>query len=402
MFNVYRKMWAAVAFILCLVSVVYAYSGGSGTLPDPYQIATVLDWNDLMKTSSDWNKYFIMTDDVDLQSFAITPVGNSTTDFNGVFDGDGYVIYNAIIKMDSNSYVGLFGRVGAGGRIRNLGVEDVNMTGNSYVGGLAGYNYGDINDCYVTGMVTGKSSYVGGLTGRNSGTGTITGCYEIITVTADSSSYVGGLAGSNLGGTIQRCYAAGPVNGSSNVGGLVGRDSGTITSCYAIGAVNGSSYIGGFAGYKSGGTIATSYSTGAVAGTSNVGGLIGFMSGSTVNSSFWDVNTSGQPISAGGTGKTTAQMQDINTFLNAGWDFNTPVWKICNGTNYPKLAWQVLVGDFVCPDGVSFEDFAWLAQWWLRTDCSLNNDCDRTDIYKDGTVNLLDFAVFVENWLEGR
>jgi hypothetical protein len=69
--------------------------------------------------------------------------------------------------------------------------------------------------------------------------------------------------------------------------------------------------------------------------------------------------------------------------------------------NYPKFSWLFSLGDFVCPEGVNFADFAYLAQWWLRTDCNLNNDCNGTDIYTDGTVNSLDFLLFAENWLEG-
>jgi hypothetical protein len=345
MFGVYRKMLAAIGFVLCLFSVVYAYSGGSGTSPDPYQIGTVPDWNDLMKTSSDWNKYFIMTEDIDLQGVSLTPVGSSTTTFTGVFDGDGYIIYNAIIN--GSSTVGLFGRVAAAGRISNLGVEDINITGSSYVGGLVGRHYGIITECYVTGKVVGSSSYVGGMVGGNYG---------------------------------------------------------SILASYSTDAVKGSDYIGGFVGSNSTASsdANTCYSTGVVTGGgSHVGGLAGYNYGD-VNDSFWDVNTSGKSTSAGGTGKTTAEMQDINTFLNAGWDFTTPIWKICNSTNYPKLDWQeTLTGDFVCPDGVNFLDFAYFAQRWLQTDCNLNNDCDGTDIYKDGTVDLLDLAVFTENWLEG-
>ncbi len=399
MFSVYRKMWAAAGFILCLVSVVYAYSDGNGTEAAPYQIASVSDWQQLMGTSSDWSKYFIMTADIDLQGISLTPVGNTTTNFTGVFDGDEYIIYNADMNKPTTDNIGLFGRVGTAGRIRSLDVEDVNMTGNNYVGGLAGYNYGDINDCYVTGTVTGKSNYVGGLTGRN--TGTITDCYEIVTVAAGSSSYVGGLTGNNLS-TIERCYAAGSVSGNSNVGGLTGRDSGTMTSCYAMGDVSGNSYVGGFAGYKNGGTIATCYSAGIVAGTSYVGGLIGYMTGSSVNNSFWDVETSDCNSSAGGTGKTTAEMQDINTFLTAGWDFvdetvngTEDIWKICSGTNYPKLAWQIpLLGDFVCPDGVDFYDLVVFVDQWLLEKLSH----DIAPAGGDGIVNFMDFAAIANNW----
>jgi hypothetical protein len=353
MFNLYRKMWAAIGFVLCLFNVVYAYSDGNGTPAEPYQIASVSDWQQLASSPNDWSKYSIMIADINLQGVALTPVGNPTTNFTGVFDGDGYIIYNAIINGSTN--VGLFGRVGAGGQIRNLGVEDINMFGSSYVGGLVGRHYGIITECYVTGIVTGSSSYVGGMVGGNYGS--IIDCYSMDTV--GGGGYVGGLVGSNSSSDsdVNTCYSTGVVTG-------------------------GGSYVGGLVGYNYG----------------------------DVNDSFWDVNTSGRAASAGGIGKTTAQMQDVNTFLNAGWDFlgetangTNDTWRMCvNGLYYPKFYWQFLLGDFACPDGVNFVDFAYLARWWLRIDCNLNNDCDGTDIYKDGTVDFLDLAVFTENWLEGQ
>jgi hypothetical protein len=207
---------------------------------------------------------------------------------------------------------------------------------------------------------------------------------------------------------VSNCHSAGTVIvWDSNdlfysyAGGLVGYlDSGTISNCYATGVVSSPSNVGGLVGYIFSGTISNCYSTGAVSG-SNVGGLVGYKIIGSIVSSFWDVNTSGQATSAGGTGKTTAQMQDINTFLNAGWDFTTPIWKICDGTNYPKLAWQEsLTGDFACPDGVDIYDLAiFIDQWLLQGDYI-------ADIAPapggDGIVNMLDFAAFAENWLVGQ
>ena len=237
-------------------------------------------------------------------------------------------------------------------------------------GGLIGYNLGNVTDCYAVDTVGSYGGYVGGLTGRNNG-------------------------------RLADCYAAGMVNGNQYVGGLTGYNSGRLADCYARGAVAGNyDYIGGLAGYNNS-NIINCYSTGSVSGDSNAGGLIGHNYYGSITESFWDVNTSGRVNSDGGEGKNTEQMQDVNTFLTAGWDFNTPVWKICNGTNYPKLAsLPPIAGDFVCPDGVDWEDLAFFVQRWLQTNCNLNNDCDGTDIYRDGIVNFLDFAVFADNWLK--
>ena len=92
-----------------------------------------------------------------------------------------------------------------------------------------------------------------------------------------------------------------------------------------------------------------------------------------------------------------------STFSSAGWDFITPVWEICEGTNYPKLAWQIpLLGDFICTDGVDFADFSILASAWLSTSGEINWNpaCDISDP-NDNVIDELDLAVFCENWLAG-
>jgi len=94
------------------------------------------------------------------------------------------------------------------------------------------------------------------------------------------------------------------------------------------------------------GSIATSYSSASVTGTAEGGGLVGGYGGA-VNSSFWDMQTSGQTSSSGGTGKTTAEMQMASTFRNAGWDFvdeaangTEDIWWILEGQDYPRLWWE--------------------------------------------------------------
>ncbi len=516
MIYAYRKILIAVCLVFCSFSSVWAYSGGAGTQPNPYKIANVADWNDLMNTSDDWDKYFILTADLDFNEVALLPVGSAAVNFTGALDGNNCIIRNAGMNSPADNYIGLFGYIGPGSRVHNLGIENVSMSGNNYVGGLAGYNKGIITACYVAGTVNGNNNYTGGLAGYSSGT--ITDCNSSVTVIGNNF-YVGGLAGLNYQGSISDCCAAGAVNGNSDLGGLVGKNyhgnitnccacgevegsdygseiggligcstessvisnchaSGNVSSsgsfyvgglvgfnyqttisdsyatgtvgngdsvgglvgysnhnsiirnCYASGDVNGTSNIGGLVGHnyyylslidncyasgkvsginKIGGlagdnwnTITNCYSVGQVVGDSNAGGLVGRESGDgDVNDSFWDIQTSGKAASAGGTGKNTVDMKDINTFLNAGWDFDD-IWKICDGTNYPKLAWQQsLPNDFVCPDGVYFEDLAYFIQYWLSITCGDSNNCDGTDINTDNTVNFIDFAVFANNWLKG-
>ena len=278
---------------------------------------------------------------------------------------------------------------------------DVNGGDSSYdIGGLVGGNNGSISTCYSTGDINGgDSSYdIGGLVGGNSSSGSISTCYSTGAVSGVSNSYyvgclvgynsggisncystgtvsgsedVGGLVGGNYG-TISSCYSTGAVGGSTKVGGLVGWTGGSVSNCYSTGTVNGSAIVGGLLGENYKGKIIRCYSTGRPAGSSNVGGLCGYkVTGGDYEDTgnFWDIQTSGCAISAGGTGKTTAEMKMLSTFTSAGWDF-VNLWGIGNGQTYPYL--KPLTGvnpaDLNYSGKVDFDDFAifadnWLTQW---------------------------------------
>jgi hypothetical protein len=238
------------------------------------------------------------------------------------------------------------------------------VAGSYYVGGLVGWSYGAITNSYSEGDVSGASDNIGGLVGYNLW-GAITNCYS--TDSVSGNKYVGGLVGYNsraiitnccstgsvsgttdIGGLvgynhriITNCYSTGSVSGDSELGGLVGYNYHTITDCYSEGDVSGDERVGGLVGYNYLGSISNCYSSGVVSGTTNVGGLVGRKLPGEVNNSYWDIETSGQATSAGGTGKTTAEMQMMSTFTDAGWDFTTPVWTIDEGVDYPRLWWEL-------------------------------------------------------------
>lgn len=215
-------------------------------------------------------------------------------------------------------------------------------------GGLCGYNVGTISACYATGTVVGgsNSNRLGSLCGLNEGS--ISGCYATGTVVGgSSSSSLGGLCGNNTG-TISSCYATGPVVGgdnSMNLGGLCGVNyGGTIQECYATGTVKGGVLSNGLSG---------------LCGKNEQGG--------TISGCFWDIQTSGQTASAGGTGKTTAEMKRQLTFTAAGWDF-TNVWGIDENRGYPYLwvFWQPASADLNGDERVDLADFALFAEQWMR------------------------------------
>ncbi|MFZ2147871.1 MAG: GLUG motif-containing protein, partial [Sedimentisphaerales bacterium] len=317
---------------------------GQGTPEDPYRIDTADQLTFLGRASALCDRHFVLSSDIDLypnlpngQVFPRSVIPN----FTGVFDGSGHCIRN--LTITGGSLLGLFGELS--GEVRDLGVVDVNIIGSrSYVGGLVGGNDGNVTNCYSTGAVSGSgsvgglvgynsgdvtkcystgsvscSSCVGGLVGENGEEGAVTNCYSAGAVSGNWS--VGGLVGENWG-TLTQCYSTGAVSGNWSVGGLVGGNGGAVTQCYSTGAVSGNWSVGGLVGLNYDSAVTQCYSTGAVSGNNHVGGLLGAASyGTVVTTCFWDTQTSGQASSAGGTGKTTAEMQTASTFLDAGWDF---------------------------------------------------------------------------------
>ncbi len=369
------------------------YGGGTGEPNDPYLIYTAEQMNAIGADANDWDKHFKLMADIDLSDYKGTDFniigfygrnyGTYKIQFTGVFDGSGKKISNFSYTSTDTSSAGLFGFVT--GVIKDLVLIDPNIdagTG-SGVGLLVGLlsDDGTISNCYAEGGSVSGNENVGGLVGWNHYSSTITNCYSMASVSGNDR--VGGLVGGNYGGAITNCYSSGDVSGTTNVGGLVGDNSwdvGTITNCYSAGRVTG---------------------------TTDVGGLVGINDGQ-VTGSFWDIKTSEQSTSAGGIGKTTAEMQTESTFTDDGWDFvgesvngTEDIWSICEGTNYPRLVWQIPAGDFVCPDGITIDDFAFFTEYWLDDNCDISNDyCQGTDLDFSGTVDANDLEIFFENWLE--
>ncbi|QKF76776.1 MBG domain-containing protein [Arcobacter defluvii] len=154
-----------------------------------------------------------------------TPIGNFSTRFTGNFDGLGHTIDKLYIN-NSSFYLGLFGATNSSSTIKNVGLINVNIIGNNFVGGLVGASSSTIKNSYVSGTVSGDT-YIGGLVGWNDST--IENSYASATVSG--YSFVGGLVGINTS-TIKYSYASGTVNGYSDFGGLVGSDNNIIENSY--------------------------------------------------------------------------------------------------------------------------------------------------------------------------
>ena len=182
--------------------------------------------------------------DIDLTGKNWTPIGTSFSNkYTGTFDGGGHTIKGLTVTTN-DQFVGLFGSIGYAGTVKNVMMEDVQITsnhGSGFAGGVAGFSDGTIENCSVSGSVSG-TVYVGGVVGAQ-WNGSTTGCSSSATV--KGTVYVGGVVGQTNGGaTMTACYATGnviieidPVSNISG-GGLVGLNGGNgVCACYATGNV---------------------------------------------------------------------------------------------------------------------------------------------------------------------
>ena len=289
-----------------------------------------------------------------------TPIGLGSAGFAAVFDGNGRAIGNLFIDA-GDSDVGLFSKVAGGGAVRNVRLEDVSVTSSGgRVGGLAGSNAGAVGGVRVSGSVTGRNA-VGGLVGKTTRTGVVTGSHSTVAVSGthaigEGGRDVGGLVGYNQG-NIRASSAVGSASGKAeNTGGLVGYHlpTGVITASYARSVVSSSgSYVGGLVG-SHWGTVTASYAAGDVTGGTAVGGLVGYHGGA-VSDGYWDTEVSqagatagavGGSAGASGEGKTTAELQTPTDYVGIYANWNVDLdgdgnaddpWDFGTASQYPAL-----------------------------------------------------------------
>lgn len=251
------------------------------------------------------------------------PIGLGTWDnkFSGSFDGNSKTISGLTINKPTVNYQGLFGEVTENVVIKDLGLLNVDISGASYVGGIAGRigqgsiiqgcyvnggtikgnidvagiagwsNYGTIRNCYVTSVaISGNSAggIVGNSAGNSAGTliGRVENCYVTSSVTftaiGTNPSDFGGIAGTNYG-SIKNCYTQCNMNcgTASQVGGISGTNQYTsvVENCFSTGNISGSSSIAGVVGITWSGTIKNCYATGNISGNYQLGGITGSLRG---------------------------------------------------------------------------------------------------------------------------
>ncbi|WP_131012344.1 S-layer homology domain-containing protein [Paenibacillus thalictri] len=360
---------------------------GAGTELSPYLVTNAAQLNEVRNVLG---AYYKQTADIVL-SGNWSPIGDSSNEFIGQYDGNGKHISGLTVVSQENG--GLFGIVGAGGEIRNLTLDSPSVTGptNGSLGSLVGQLEGKVSDVVVNGgsvsggalvgglagmantgseikrvrssaNVQGAGNYAGGIVSRLLGTlenssasgtvngvnysgglvgdgynATITDSYATGNVTS-TGSFTGGLIGNTEGGQVRRSYATGNVIGDMYAGGLTGMASnGTIADSYATGSVSASSTQGGLIGYFVAMNVSNTYATGAVGavGAQDGGGLIGTVhTQGPITSSYYDKQTTGRSDTGQGLGKETEEMGKEATYV--GWNFDT-LWGLDERDGYPKL-----------------------------------------------------------------
>ena len=210
---------------------------------------------------------------IDLTGKGWTPIGTSfDNSYKGTFDGGGHTITGLTVTTN-DQFVGLFGYLNRAGTVKNVVMEGIQITSNHMfgcTGGVVGYSWGTIENCSVSGSVSG------------------TDC-------------VGGVVGSQKAGSIIGCCTSATVKGTHYVGGVAGEKWGTMTACYATGNVTleiasqKNLYGGGVVGFKGGSRVLACYATGNVTSTGSstgnvhIGGLFGD-SYTTVTACYWKNN----------------------------------------------------------------------------------------------------------------
>jgi len=294
------------------------FGGGDGSAGNPFVIEDVLD---LQNMSANLSAHYVLGKDIDASATAgwnsgagFIPVGTNTNRFTGSLDGRNHTITGLHINRTERSdpwYIGLFGVMDGSASVKDLGLVDVEIIGDRYVGGLAGYIYrGTVSSTYVTGNVSGRlgvgglvgyndgvisdsfamgelyasSSNVGGLVGMNQGS--VYDSYFVGNVSCrfHNGYHTGGLVGSN-GGRVNGCHVQANVSGRDTVGGLVGGNAGLVRGAHVSGNVTGFDDVGGLAGGDSS-RVYDAYFSGNVTGNTSVGGIIGACHGHGSNSHY--------------------------------------------------------------------------------------------------------------------
>lgn len=362
----------------------------------------------------------VLTADIDLANYNWTPIGNSTNNFAGSFDGNNHKIYNMNITNTAASSgvgYGLFGYI-SGSSIENLTVDGIisltnsSSVGDGYVGGVVGAGTGAVTlnnvhsdvDITIT-RVKGNWASVGGIVGDGGSTITMTNCSN--TGTIKGYRYVGGVLGYASGGTFSGCYNAGAVSGYQYIGGIVGSGAPVdVIACYNTASVTASyTYAGGIIANQSSGKVTNCFNTGVVSASNYAGSVAGDIgkTTATVSNDYYLDGTCSAAFGKVASGASyTAETVSADTLASSGFvtSMNTGLnpAMYAAGTEHPVLTWQdegteAVMGDLTGDGTVNVQDAA-LINRYIQGKAELTEEqLSVCDVNNDGSVNVTDAAL---------
>ncbi len=305
------------------------FAGGTGTAEDPWLIETAEHLNNIRLVLSWESKFYKQVANINLgvapwnEGEGWEPIVAGNNSFQGIYDGNGFVIDQLTINRPDSDECGLFGYI-MDSHLKNIQITNASILSNSKTGVLAGSGiWSIIENSSSTGNIFAMGPNAGGLIGEITDC-EVGGCFSAVNIESDGTS-VGGLFGkvtTSFEGFIENSYATGNTSGTWNVGGLIGWNIGEtpVINSYASGYVNASGRAGGLTGSGS--------------------------ASHTITNSYWNIETTAQLTNEGGEGKNTSEMISEDTFVS--WNFET-TWTIAEGETYPYLQWQGAPGEFNYP-----------------------------------------------------
>ena len=365
------KTCSVTALLILLAVTLMAQTAvppaGDGSEANPYQIASLenLYWITVYQSNNETDGlYFIQTADIDASETinwfdgeGWEPIGENYEfggplnksgilpaferdfySFQGHYDGQGNKIDGLYINRPEGWGVGLFASISFGATVRNLGLTNITVIGDEYVGGIAGQAAwgASIENCFVEGNISGGDC-VGGLTGNNIALEQVT-----------------------------RCYTKGTVSGNSNVGGLVGYINWSLLNhSYSHAEVSGDIYVGGIAGMTWMGSLDMCYFAGSINSEQYGGPIVGYTWEGAPWSTFYNMDTTGftfdsPPFVMGRTTEEMTYPYADNTYIiyetGERWDFEN-IWVedvyMFHNDGYPYLSWQTFYFEFIPPASLS-------------------------------------------------
>ena len=293
---------------------------------------------------------FVLANDIDMSAYStgegFEPIAKYGG-FKGMVNGNGYVIRNLYINRPNEANVALIG--GAHVEVRNLGLENVDITGKNDTGGIVGQ--GQMNgliNCYVKdGSIKSNGNRCGGIAGFLAYTN-VDSCWTDVDVRGYNT--VGGLIGSSSV-TVKNSYALGDVSGNENVGGLIGVSSHTTLNCFAEGDVTASGYYaGGLVGYANTnyGKIENCSSYGFVTGADRAGTIVGRANGTTITNVMYNKGDNEGVAEIGYGAETTNQ----SAILGVIFERITNIQVGINSSNASNISIALGVSDISLIDSI--------------------------------------------------